>query len=296
MEWSTEGASVASSSGRETTWYLPYSTSMIVGISRYAGCHRTVGTPVIPDCEETTEAAITSVAILFAWANRKSKTGFRSMTDEWPPDGFSDPHKWEISESAIIMIAAVVGGSLLFLIRDDFSGFADFTSVILFEVAEMLGFRNSPILLLSGGVFLVVVFLTLLLISFRMMVIPIHERIHYEIYDYFNLNPEYHYTELLFYKNPSVVPLSTCINLYQNTISALGPFVSIGTVSTVILYLSDGVVGSVFAFILVLNSASSAGDLYNVIRFAMMPKGTLFANFKDGDEVHTEYVFPEETR
>ncbi|WP_396612151.1 hypothetical protein ACH9L7_02365 [Haloferax sp. S1W] len=62
------------------------------------------------------------------------------------------------------------------------------------------------------------------------------------------------------------------------------------------MWLSSGLVAATAAVMFAINAVPSCGDLYHVGRIALLPRGTLFANFNvDGDEdLRTEFVTPDQ--
>lgn len=215
------------------------------------------------------------------------------MTD-WPPEGYGESQEWQKNERVIAIIAGVTGIAFFAVVHPWLRVFADLITGSTQLLTAMLGLSQSLIAWLVTATILLAVFIAIMIGLFLEVTTPIHERIHYEINRYYGLNPECTTQEVFFVESPGVVPVTTEITLRENTVSALGPFLVIGTVSGGLMLVTDGVVGAVFAFILLANSASSAGDLYNVWRFVWMPAGTLFANFREGDdEYRTEYAFPE---
>lgn len=215
------------------------------------------------------------------------------MTD-WPPEGYGEPREWQKNETVIAVIAGVTGIVFFAVVHPWLRVFAAIITDGTQLVTAMLGLSQSLIASLVTVTVLLAVFIAIMIALFLEVTTPIHERIHYEINRYYGLNPEYTTQEVLSVDSPGVIPVTTGITLRENNVSALGPFLVIGVVSGGLMLVTDGVVGGVFAFILLANSASSAGDLYNVWRFVRMPAGTLFANFREGDdEYRTEYAYPE---
>lgn len=221
-------------------------------------------------------------------------TGKIWFMEEWPPDGYGNPREWEKSEKAVALIAGLL--TVVFIGKTQQS-----LTILGGEIFDLIqwmwavtGVTGSAVPMFGIGILVVGGAALLLAVAFQKVVIPIHERIHYEIDRVLGLNPEYTYQYFLFMKNPCVIPVSAGISLWENTLSTLGPFVIIGVASGGIMILTEGVVAGLAALVLVTNSAGSAADIYTVMRFVQMPRGTLFANFKVRENGYQkEYVFPE---
>lgn len=213
---------------------------------------------------------------------------------EWQPKGYDNPQEWEKSEPVVAVIAAVTFIVFFLLVKSQLVVFADVIVAAATFIGAWLGVSQSFLSMwaIIGG--LLLVFIALIIGVSQEITTPIHEWIHHEINQHYELNPEYTTQKFLFMENPGVIPVTTRITLKENSVSALGPFVLIGVFAGGLMLVTDGVLAALLAFVLLVNSASSAGDLYNVWRYIRMPRGTLFANFEVGDgEYRTEYAVPE---
>lgn len=211
------------------------------------------------------------------------------MSENWPPDGYSDPKEYEKNERHIFAIAFVLLGlfgvpSFLPVVK----GVAAYHSMWT-DLAESIGIANHPGVRL-GATVTALIGLTML---FRKVIVPIHEGLHYGVGLLLNLNPDFGYEEGRFFKNPRVVALSTDIPVWKNLAMLLAPFAIIGLLSWALIHISSGFVAGIAAVILWANSAASAQDLYHYFRLIRMDGDTKFANFEEGDEIRTEYVVPE---
>lgn len=216
------------------------------------------------------------------------------MMTEWPPTGYSEPKEYDQSERGVLAIGAILSVILFFMLRTPLRQLADPLIALLRSVVVYFGVANSVPILVMGALLLTLLFLVGVVIGFRWVVIPFHEWIHYKVNDIQNNNPEYISTNFLYLQNPAVISKSTGLTIWEYVPGAIAPFVIIGTISIIIIQTTSGFVEGIAAFILLANSAASAGDLYNAGRLLRMPPGTLFANFEQDGEYRTEYVYPEE--
>lgn len=216
------------------------------------------------------------------------------MGDEWPPEGYAEPRTWEKDERVIGIIGAIVGLVFAYLLRTELLQLFLIMRANIVAYLGSLGIERGSPAYLPYFVFAGAFFGSGLFIGFKRTIIPLHERIHYRIADFYELNPEYTTDTLLRVENPGVVCVTTNIPLWQSTVVSIAPFVVIGSASALVVFSTGGIIAGLGAFILVMNAVSSHGDIYSVVRFVMLPKGTLFANFKEGaNEYEAEYSFPE---
>lgn len=218
------------------------------------------------------------------------------MMTEWPPDGYSSPEEYRSSELGVAGVGVAIGASLFAYLRTTLAQLADPLVAGLGQGLDQLGIDGWALALawIGGGLMLTLLVLAGVGAFFRWVVVPVHERIHYEVNRLQGQNPEYIHTKFLFFENPSVINLSRWISAREYVPGALAPFVLIGLAALIAMQVTDGFLEALAAFVLVTNSAASGGDLYNATRVLLLPRGTLFANFKDGDEYRTEYAVPEE--
>lgn len=215
---------------------------------------------------------------------------------EWPPSGYSTPKEWNTSERSVALITVLLGIPLLAGFRATLTQLADPLVAAIRDVISQLGLNGWFLIgaWLGGGLILTVLLVGSLAVLFRWVIVPIHERIHYEADRLQSQNPRYITQELLFFENPAVINLSSGITPRKYIPTALAPLFIIGAAALLATYILNGFLEGVAAFVLVANSAASAGDLSNTIRVLLMPQGVQFANFEDGDGYKTEYVVPNE--
>lgn len=217
-----------------------------------------------------------------------------SMTD-WPPDGYSEPEPWEKDVHGISIIGIVLGVGFAYIVRFELIEFFHIMRVSIRGFIGTLGIpRTSPIyvplFLFTAAVLLYGTF-----IVFRDVVAPIHEWIHYTIGEFFELNPDRATEEVLYTATPGVICVTTNIPVWQSALVLVGPFVVIGIVSALVVFLLDGAIAGLAAVILVLNSTSSNADIHSILRFTLLPVGTRFANFEEGEnQYRSEYAVPAE--
>lgn len=132
-------------------------------------------------------------------------------------------------------------------------------------------------------------------IGFVVLLIAIHEVIHYTVAWVSGQSPEF---GLRFQKTfwllkepvPYVVALEQRISRNENIFALIGPLVVINTLAVGVLLLSVSDAANHFARLaLVVNTAGSVQDLYNVVQLLRFPKTTDFVNLVD-DEIRTFYT------
>jgi hypothetical protein len=211
------------------------------------------------------------------------------MSGDWPPEGYSEPRVYHKNERYILALGVAIAGLFavpaLFPIQEGIDAYRATWS----SFAHSLGIPY-----LTTGVVEAVSLILGMCAVFRVIIVPVHEAIHYSIGLLLDLNPKYGYEKTLFFKNPMVVALSTEISVWENMVMVIAPFVTIGLLSWGLVQVSGGLVAGVAAVILWMNSAASAQDLYHYIRLLRMNPDAKFANFKEGDTIRTEYVVPEQ--
>lgn len=212
---------------------------------------------------------------------------------DWPPEGYSDPQPIKDTQSTVLLIALAIGVPLVYVLRPYLRELANPLLAVMPILSKTLGFSDSSGIYLTAGFVLTVVLLTVLGLLFRWAIIPVHERIHYEMDRLMGLNPEYLYVDFLFLKNPGVLAVNTGTSRGQHIPSSLAPFVIIGIASLTGVLLLDGFAAGLAAFVLTVNSAASGKDVYNVIRMLMLPNDALYASFIEDGEPRSEYAIPE---
>lgn len=217
---------------------------------------------------------------------------------EWPPESHSNLKEWEEDELGLVIVGIIlliVVGVIVYFLRSEMIQFFRIMYGNIVGFIQTIGIPPESPIHFPLFVFTGCVLLYGLYIMFRDVIIPIHERIHYWIADFYGLNPEHTTKESLFMENPGVICVTTNIPVWQSTLVSAGPFVVIGIASALIILLIDGVIAGLAAFILVFNTGISHVDIHKIIRIALLPKGTRFANFKEGEnEYRSEYAIPEE--
>lgn len=201
---------------------------------------------------------------------------------------------WEKSELKVASIAIITALGLLFILQPQLAYIGDISVDVVLTVAQFLGWESSTPAILLITILYMVFILALFGVFSRFVLIPVHERIHFEVDRYFGINPQYLWTEFLFFSNPSVIPADTHISRYENIASAIAPALIIGIISIIVLIIANGPIETFAAFVLWVNTAASAGDFYNILRISLMPRGTLFSNFKTQEgEYRVEYAVPQ---
>lgn len=210
------------------------------------------------------------------------------MTNSWPPAGFHEPVEYEVNQLSVSLIgltvAIVFGLYSLPIIQRGADSLAKYPIQIL--AAYDLQFLEVliPALLLS-------VFSWLILLT--VVIVPIHEFIHYLFGIAFDLNPKFYWDDSWAIRNPSVIAMSSDIQVPKNIVMLIAPFALISISCAALTILTEGLVASSFAFLFLVNGVSSAQDLYHVGRLQDLPQGTLFRNYKADGALITEYAVPE---
>lgn len=210
------------------------------------------------------------------------------MSEDWPPGGYSPPVEYERSELLAILIAVVVGISIASVTVSAIQSAAGNLIEAWVNFAQTIGMGPLPLVI---GAHLGWISWILIL---SILMIALHESVHFGIGRLLGMAPKFELDDFAVLKNPSVVILSDGIKRWENLAMLSGPFVLIGSISLIIMVTTDGVVSGSAAYILLINSAASGLDIYHIIRLLLMPKGTQYANFRDGGELRTEYTVPEE--
>lgn len=219
------------------------------------------------------------------------------MSDEWPPEGYADPKEWERDDRVIGVVGVVLGVMFAYWMRTELLQLGLLMRANIVGYLGSLGIERGTPSYAPLSVFAGLFFASGLFIGFKRTILPLHERIHYRIADFYELNPEHVAEKLLLVENPGVVCVATNIPLWQSALVSLGPFVVIGGAAALVVFATGGIIAGVGAFVLVMNAVSSHGDVYDVVRFAMLPTGTLLANVEDGENGYrAEYAVPEEER
>lgn len=212
--------------------------------------------------------------------------------EDWPPAGFTEPKEMEDANRAIVLLIAVTSAAPLFYflspaILELGNPIREILQIILnqLNVTSTLAFYAVIILLFT-------LYFLFLIFSIWHVLIPIHERIHFEMYRLQGLNPEYTHENFLMMRNPAVIANNTGLTRLQNILSAISPLIIIGSASVTGVFVFDGTLAGLAALVLIANTAASCSDIYKFVLMLRMPKGALFANHKNKDNFTTEYATP----
>lgn len=211
------------------------------------------------------------------------------MGESWPPDGYGDPKEYDRNEYHVVAVGSLLAIVFVGLLTQPMASAARewvAISLSLFQdSATVLGYL--PLILFA------VIGATVPMIAlWKVIIVPIHEGLHYLPGLMFDNNPDFGYADGLVGKNPRVVPLTTNITIRENLISITAPFAVIGVVTLSMMLVTSGLLRGIFAFALIANSVASAQDIYHVLRLSRMPAGTRFANFEESGGITTEYAEP----
>jgi hypothetical protein len=211
------------------------------------------------------------------------------VSDSWQPEGYSTPQQHTYDSRISYLWIFLIGILSAIPAYPKFIRGAERYAEL---VAVTTGLHQYP------TTFAAVVSITgplLCFLVFYALVIPIHEHIHYQVYDLFDAEPEHDRYKILLLNNPAVVPTAKGIPRRGLVLAAVAPFVVIGVVSGGVMLAVDGVVAMVAAFVFVGNSGASGHDLYIAYNFSKTPRGTVFAYFRSesAEGVSTEYAVPE---
>jgi hypothetical protein len=212
-----------------------------------------------------------------------------TMTEGWPPEGYSTPTEYVSSDRLIVAIGvALVLPAVLFTHTKISMGTVYFIRWIE-KALTNIGIHSRPLLLLFAAFLASVCWI---LVS-AIVVITVHESIHYTLAKIFNINPRFEFNWQLNVPNPSVVAYHQGINRRENIAMLIAPFSILSLVCGIGMLVTSGVVSGTFAIMFAVNAVPSCGDLYHVGRIVKMPPGTLFANFEEEDALRTEVSTPE---
>lgn len=210
------------------------------------------------------------------------------MQENWPPEGYSSGEVYEKNDRAVLIMGAIIAIVFGFSVLSPITIGIRLYDDMMAGFASQFGIGQSTVAILG----MVFVMGGLCLLCWKVL-IPIHEAIHYGVGLVLDMNPEFGYEEGWLLDNPSVVALTTGIPVWKNLAMIVAPFALIGISSWILVQVTGGLVAGIAAFVLLANSASSAQDLYHYVRLLRMNPNTKFANFKEGDEIRTEYAVPE---
>lgn len=211
------------------------------------------------------------------------------MAENWPPKGYLQPMEYEVNKYHIyglaVILSVIFGVATIIPILEGVDSYLN----IWKSVTDTIGLAESSIIYAIGGVFVACISLYLI---WKLVLLPIHEGLHYFVGLSLGLNPDFGYEEGILIDNPRVVALTTGISVWENLAMIIAPFVVIGVLSLLILNIMSGIIAGLAAFILLANSAASCQDMYHYLRLIRMDPGTEFANFEDDGTILTEYAIP----
>jgi hypothetical protein len=213
------------------------------------------------------------------------------MTEGWPPEGYSTPTEYVSSDRWIVTIGvALVLPAVLFTHTKISMGTVNLIGWSQ-KALKNIGIHGRPLLLLFAAFLASVCWI---LVS-GIVVITVHECIHYTFATIFNKNPRFEFNWQLNMPNPSVVAYHQGITRGEHVAMLIAPFSILSLVCGIGMVVTSGVVSGTFAIMFAVNAVPSCGDLYHVGRIVNMPPGTLFANFEEEDNLRTEVSTPEST-
>lgn len=210
------------------------------------------------------------------------------MPDEWPPDGFTSPRKYESSDGWTLAIGFVLILPVFVLVRAEIKA----GTAIFAEWVEQVGVTTG--IAGSSHQFLLLVILAIgcWIITAGAIIIVLHESTHYAIAALLDVNPRFEFHTQFNLPNPSVVAYAKGITRCENILMLSGPFVILSLVCATTAWATTGFVAATAAIMFAINAVPSCGDLYHVGHISLLPRGTLFANFDDDTGLRTEIASP----
>lgn len=211
------------------------------------------------------------------------------MANHWPPEGYADPSEYLVNERRALLTSIALFLPTLFLIHKPIRNSVDLFSNTFLPLIRGTALGGGPLIIVS----LVMTLAFTWIIIWTAMTIGIHEAIHYLVSWLFRLNPKFEWHWQFGFPNPSVVTYDIGIPRWQDVVVLGSPFILISAISGYILLNSQGYVAGTSAVVFATNTVPSGNDIYNVIRLVQMPKGTMFANFRENGKLRTEYIIPD---
>lgn len=217
---------------------------------------------------------------------------------EWPPEGYSNPRRYETNDWMPYVVAILSGGITLWAYWGVLDRGADPVSNFIINSLAAFGFLNNEFTLILGVLGALLVIFIIAELARKRILTPIHEEIHYKVSDYLDLEPEHTETVLKGIVNQSVTNWKTGITKLENILSLGAPLVLIGVLFGVLSFVTTGLIAGISALIVITNTAGSGGDIYHISKIIFKPSGTLFANFEceAEDGLRTEYAVPFESK
>jgi len=210
------------------------------------------------------------------------------MSENWPPEGHSEPEPYEVSNWWVIGIGLALLVPVYELAHPAIGvGTSNFTAWA-FDFGASIGMADYAL------AYVLVVFVSLIgwVLVAGAIIIAIHESVHYAINAILGLNPRFEWHSQLYLKNPSVVAYDDGIRRWENIASLLGPFVILTILCAAVMWATSGFLAATAAIMFSVNAVPSCSDIYNAGRIARMPRGTLFANFDEEEGLLSEYATP----
>lgn len=192
--------------------------------------------------------------------------------------GFEDPEEYHTSSPTVLAMNLV---SLAVLTEFFFPGVvAEFRAAVPYSAAEFLQFLSANWSQIIGFVL------------FSVTIVIIHELIHVVTHKWNGFDHSYGIRWVWLWKLPNpapyVVVFDELLTRSENIMGLLAPFVVLTAVGLIgLLSLSPAIMTYYAKVLLVVNTAGSAGDIYNSVKVARFPPGTLFRNIESEDEIRT---------
>lgn len=212
------------------------------------------------------------------------------MSEHWPPDGYSNPKRYEVDDRYTILIAVALIPSVLVITAPALKGVVPPLLSIIQVLGQTTGVVNYPILYLATAFFVVAGWVAIS----GVFIVAIHEATHYVVALLNGSEPEFIWTERLGLKSPAIMPYGTGLTRGENIAGLLAPFVLLNVFAGSIMLVSDGIVAGTAGAMFAINSVPSCSDIYNSIKVARMPERTKYANFDNGEKIKSEYAVPKD--
>ncbi|WP_083893800.1 DUF3267 domain-containing protein [Halovivax asiaticus] len=210
------------------------------------------------------------------------------MTENWPPDGYTEPEQYIANDRRIMSIGLALFFPVLVLSSPSLGQGSSALGSHILEFGNSTGLiEYFPLYLLSVAF----VYLVWLLGSMALTIL-VHEGIHYGISYIYGNNPEFEWSSTFGVRNPSVVAYSVGMGRFESLLSMIGPFATLSVLSGAIMLSTSGILAGTAAIMFCTNTVPSCSDIYNSCRIALMPRGAKFVNFKEKGELRSEFAIP----
>lgn len=213
------------------------------------------------------------------------------MSEHWPPNGYSNPKRYEVNDRYTTLIAVALIPPVLAITVPKLEGVVPTLLSFIQAFGKPTGIVNYPILYLATALFVVTGWVVISGVS----IVAIHEAIHYVVDLLNGSEPEFIWTERLGLKSPGIIAYGTALTRGENIAGLLAPFILLSAFAGSIMLSSDGIVAGTAAVMFAINAVPSCSDIYNSIKVARMPRGTKYANFDNGEGIKSEYALPKDT-